>query len=78
MRCSLTFREFCFAILAAILFVGAAIFIVWRMDVFPSRENFLASTIDTRLTDQNCWQWSTQHPVDSFNSCQKQFLGGGK
>ena len=54
MQCPWTFREFCFASLAAILFVGAAIFIVWRMDVFPSRENFLASTIDTRLTDQNC------------------------
>ncbi len=77
MQCPWTFREFCFGILVAILFVAAVLFIAWRMDV-SSREKFFASAIDTRLTDRNCWQWSTQHPVDSFNGCQKQFLGGGK
>ena len=77
MQCPWTFREFCFGILVAILFVAAVLFIAWRMDV-SSREKFFASAIDTRLTDQKCWQWSKQHPKSSYTECQTQFLGGGR
>lgn len=77
MQCSLTFLEFCFSILAVIFLVAAVLFIAWRMDV-PLREKFFASVMDTRPTVRHCQRWSTQYPVDSFNDCQRQFLGGGK
>lgn len=78
MQCPWTLREFCLGVMGAIFLVAAVLFIAWRMDV-PLREKFFASTrVDVRPTDPNCWRWAIQYPTDSFNDCQRHFLGGGK
>lgn len=79
MRCPWTFREFCLRVMGVIFLITLALFFAWNIDESLRRgQGYSEKSMDTRLTDQNCWQWSKQHPESSYNGCQIQFLGGGK
>lgn len=76
MQCPWTFREFCLGVFGAIFLVVSALYVARNIDTsLRNGRGYSQEGIDTRLTDCNCWEWSTQYPVDSFNSCQNQFLG---
>jgi hypothetical protein len=78
MQCPCTFQEFLLRAALVISLLGIALFVAWNIDVSMRKRALSEEKVDTHLTDAHCWRWSDRHPVTAYNSCQKQFFGGGK